>query len=123
MAIGAEIVAAGLYQFYKAYETDFREGLKRGEMSTRARTWVTRAGCLGYSARGMIFTIIGVFLAQVALTPDPQKARGIGGTLAPLAEQSSGPYLLFATLGLVAYGVYRTFVNSYASSYRVGANG
>lgn len=113
VAIAAGIVAAGLYQFYKAYRADFREGLKLGEMSVRERTWATRLGRLGYVARGVVFIVIGVFLAQAALTFDPQQARGIGGALATLSDQPFGPYLLGAVaLGLAAYGVYHAFVEA-----------
>jgi hypothetical protein len=113
VAIGAGIVAAGLYQFYKAYKADFKEGLKLGEMSPRETTWATRAGRLGYVARGVVFIVIGIFLAQAALQNDPQQARGLGGALATVAQQPYGPYLLCAVaVGLVAYGVYHALVEA-----------
>ena len=113
VAIGAGIVVAGFYQFHKAYKADFREGLKLGEMSERERTWATRAGRLGYVARGVVFVIIGIFLGQAALTADPQQARGLGGALSTLAQQPFGPYLLGAVaLGLAAYGLYHALVEA-----------
>ena len=113
VALGAGIVGAGLYQFYKAYKADFREGLKLNEMGPRETTWATRAGRFGYAARGVVFAVIGVFLAQAALQTDPEKARGIGGALATLAGQPFGPYLLgLVALGLFAYGVYHALVEA-----------
>ena len=104
---GVATLGAGLYQFYKAYKADFREELKRGEMSARATTWATRSGRLGYSARGVVFGVIGVFLVRAALQTDPDRARGLGGALETLARQPLGPYLLgTVAVGLVAYGVF-----------------
>ena len=104
---GAVIVGAGLYQLYKAYEADFRDELRTGEMSAREKKWATRSGRLGYAARGVVFGVIGVFLVQAALQTNPDEARGLGGALETLARQPLGPYILGAVaIGLVAYGVF-----------------
>jgi Domain of Unknown Function (DUF1206) len=104
---GAVIVGAGLYQLYKAYEADFRDELKTGEMSAREKKWTMRSGRLGYAARGVVFGVIGIFLVQAALQTDPDEARGLGGALETLARQPLGPYILGAiAVGLVAYGVF-----------------
>jgi hypothetical protein len=104
---GAVIVGAGLYQFYEAYKAAFRDKLKAGEMSARAKTWAARCGRLGYATRGVVFGVIGVFLVQAALQTDPDQARGLGGALETLPSQPFGPYVLGAVaLGLVAYGVF-----------------
>jgi hypothetical protein len=111
---GVVIVGAGLYQFYKAYRADFRDELKAGEMSARAKTWAACSGRLGYAARGVVFGVIGVFLVQAALQTDPDEARGLGGALETLARQPFGPYILGAVaIGLVAYGVFMFVVARY----------
>jgi hypothetical protein len=112
--VGAIIVGAGLYQFFKAYKADFRDELKLGAMSARAKTWTTRSGRLGYAARGVVFGVIGVFLVQAALQTDPGEAKGLGGALETLSRQPFGPYLLgTVALGLVAYGVFMFVVARY----------
>jgi Domain of Unknown Function (DUF1206) len=104
---GAVIVGTGLYQLHKAYRADFRDELKSGEMGAREKKWASRIGRIGYAARGVVFGVIGVFLAQAALQTDPEEARGLGGALETLARQPFGPYVLGAVaLGLVAYGVF-----------------
>ena len=114
VVVGVGIVGAGLYQFYKAYEAGFREELKLGEMSHREKAWATRSGRFGYAARGIVFGVVGVFLVQAALQTDPNKARGLGGTLETLARQPFGPYILGAVaLGLVAYGIFMFVVARY----------
>src|SRR5918998_1695350 len=105
--VGLIIVGVGLFQFYKAYKADFRDELKVGEMSAREDTWATRAGRIGYSARGVVLGVIGGFLVQAAVQTDPDKALGLGGALRTLARQPFGPYVLGAVaVGLVAYGAF-----------------
>lgn len=104
---GAIVIGVGLRQLYKAYEADFFDKLKTGEMSASERTWAKRAGRAGLASRGVVFSIIGFFLIQAALNANPQEARGLGGALDTLAAQPYGPYLLgIVAIGLVGYGVY-----------------
>jgi hypothetical protein len=114
VAAGAVTLGAGLYQFYQAYKADFRNEVESHQMSLREKRWTTRAGRLGYAARGAVFCVIGVFLVQAALQADPQEARGLGGALETLARQPFGPYLLGAVaIGLVAYGAFMFVVARY----------
>jgi hypothetical protein len=58
-------------------------------------------------ARVVVFGLVGAFLIKAAVEYDPQKAVGIDGALAKLAQNSYGPYLLgLVAAGLVAFGVY-----------------
>ena len=112
--VGAVIFAIGLFQFYRAYDAKFMQKLKPGEMSPRERTWTRRAGRLGHAARGVVFMVIGVFLAQAALQSDPDEARGLGGALSALAAQPFGPGLLgLVACGLVAFGIFMFVVARY----------
>ena len=104
---GAATIAYGLYQFYRAYKADFFDKLKTDEMSQTEQTWAERAERIGLSARGVIFSIMGVFVIRAALNANPEEARGLEGALDALAAQPYGPYLLgLVALGLIAYGVY-----------------
>ena len=114
IAVGVVIVGVGLYQFWQAYRAKFMSELKPGEMSGRERRWTRRVGRLGYCARGVVFFIIGIFLAQAAIQTDPSQATGLGGALQTLARQPFGPYVLGATaFGLVAYGAFMFVVARY----------
>lgn len=104
---GAITIGIGLYQLYKAYNAEFFDKLKTGEMNATEKTWTKRVGRAGLAARGVVFGIIGGFLIQAALNANPEEARGLEGALDTLAVQPYGPYLLgLVALGLVAYGVY-----------------
>jgi hypothetical protein len=117
MIVGAAVVGAGLYQFYKAYKAykaDFRDELKLGEMGAREDRWATRVGRIGYAARGVVLGLVGAFLVQAALQTAPDKARGLGGALRTLAGQPFGPYVLgTVALGLVGYGAFMFVVARY----------
>ena len=116
--VGLAIIGGGLFQLAKAYRADFRKALKLGEMSQAAKTWATRAGRVGYTARGIVFTLIGIFLVQAALQADASEAQGLGGALQTLQEQPYGPYLLGGVaLGFILYGLYMVVEARYRDVY------
>ncbi len=105
--IGAIVIGVGLSQLYQAYKAKFREKFKLAEMSYTERTWMTRLGRLGLSARGIVFSIIGIFLIQAALQANPNRVQGLDGALQELARQPFGPWILgIVAVGLVSYGIY-----------------
>jgi hypothetical protein len=64
-------------------------------------------GLVGNVARGLVFGLIGVFFIVAAATYDPQKARGLDGSLRALAGGAWGKAALTAVAaGLAAFGVY-----------------
>ena len=76
-------------------------------MSADEERWLTRLGQLGYAAQGIVLGMIGIFLLVAAKAASPGEARGVGGALAALAQQPSGPLLLgLVAAGLVASGLF-----------------
>lgn len=68
---------------------------------------VKRAGQIGYSARGGTLVMIGFFFVIAAIQHNPDQAKGLGGAMATLSQQSYGPYLLgIAAIGLAMFGAY-----------------
>jgi hypothetical protein len=107
LAVGLGFVGAGLYNVYRGVARKFRERLKRHEMGRHVERWAVASGVLGHVARGVVFALVGVFLAKAAIEYDPAEAIGIDGALLKLVEQPAGPLLLGAVAaGLVAYAVY-----------------
>ncbi|MEO3786016.1 DUF1206 domain-containing protein [Actinocorallia sp. B10E7] len=102
---GIGFIAASVWMGWKALaDKDFMEKLS---VSGRAREIVEKLGMFGYAARSTVYAGIGVFLAYAAVTFDPDKAKGIDGTLRELAGTPVGPWLLaLVALGLVVFGAY-----------------
>jgi Domain of Unknown Function (DUF1206) len=107
LAVALGFIGAGLYNVYRGVARKFRERLKRGEMGRHVERWAVASGVAGHVARGVVFALVGVFLAKAAIEYDPAEAIGIDGALLKLVEQPAGPLLLGAVAaGLVAYALY-----------------
>lgn len=105
--IGAAIILFGIGQLVHAWKAKLDEQLDLSPLSTGTRAWVVRISRFGLAARGVVFSLIGVFLVRAALSFEPARARGVGGALRSLQSQPFGAWLLgTVALGLVAYGSY-----------------
>lgn len=104
---GLVVIGVGLSYLYQAYKADFQRHFKRHQMSETERKWAKWLGQFGIAARGIVFSIIGLFLVLAALHDDATEAIGLGGALAALARQPYGAWLLgIVALGLIAYSFY-----------------
>ena len=105
--VGLALFVYGFWNAYKGWKEKFRKEWNESQMSATTRTWAVRSGKVGNVARGVIFSIVGFFLAKAAYEYDPDEAVGIDGALAKLQEQAWGTWLLAAVaLGLLAYAVF-----------------
>src|SRR5215207_284408 len=103
-AVAAWIAGYGVYQFYRAW-TRAERHLQLSELSPAMRSWVLGVSRFGIAARGVVFCLIGFFLARAALRHNPAEAGGVRESLRTLARVGWWPFVVVA-LGLVAYGVY-----------------
>jgi hypothetical protein len=105
--VGGGIVFAGLVQFYQAYSKRFLDDFRWGSMTATERRWVTRSGQVGYSARGVVFPIVGVGLLKAALGRDPGQTRDTRQALVEIASSGHGQLLLgLVAVGLLAFGLF-----------------
>lgn len=102
IAIGLGIVVAGIVLAGMGLTRKFRDQLKEGQMGGTERKWFTALGVVGYVARGIVFALVGFFVARAAWQYDPKEAVGLDGALEKLAQATYGPVLL----GLVAAGLF-----------------
>lgn len=100
--VGAGIFIAGIYFFYQTYTAQFQERLLDAKMSDAQKKWGTRFGRIGFASQGVVYCIIGIFLAFAAWHSDAGETRDFGGALRFVERQSYGAWLL----GLVAAGVF-----------------
>jgi hypothetical protein len=118
-AVAIGIAAYGAYQIYKAWKADVGDELRLNALGREPRRAVMVIARAGLAARGIVFLVIGGFLASAAMHADPSEARGMAGSLEAIQQQPYGPYLLAAVaVGLLAYGLYQ-FVR--ARYQRIGA--
>lgn len=105
--LGIIVIGVACYLFSNAYTARFQRRLQLAGLSAQVRRGVIFLGRFGYSALGIVFGLIGLFLIVAALQHNPHQARGLDGALRTLVQQPFGPVLLgIVALGLVTYGVY-----------------
>nr|WP_184573524.1 DUF1206 domain-containing protein [Streptomyces zagrosensis] len=108
VAIGGLVIAgAGVWIVIQAARRSFHKHLKHAQMSQTARKVTDVLGVTGGIARGVLFTVAGIFAVRAALAYDPNKAKGMDDTLRTFADTPAGPWLLAAiAIGLVLFGVF-----------------
>jgi hypothetical protein len=111
--LGIAVIAFGIGQIVYGWKAEFRDHLALGEMNPSEQRWATRAGQVGYAARGVVLGLVGSFFVQAALSFDPSRARGVGGALAELAGGPTAYLLLVVALGLAAYGLFAFVLAKY----------
>jgi hypothetical protein len=100
--IGLTVVGAGVYHVFKGWTKRFLRDLKKNP-----GVLATRAGVIGYIAKGVALGVVGVLLVSGAAQNSSTKATGLDGALRTLRDQPEGPWLLTAVaLGIAAYGIY-----------------
>lgn len=104
---GLVVVGIAIGLTWRGATTDFDEHLERGRMSGRTYRAVRRLGQVGYSARGMVFFIAGVFVVRAAIEHEPGQAKGLDIALQKVADAPFGTVLLVVVaLGLVAFALF-----------------
>jgi Domain of Unknown Function (DUF1206) len=104
-AVGAVVIGVGIAQIVKGVKQNFLEDLDRG-----APPAVRRLGTVGYCARGVALSIIGVLFGWAAITYDSEKAGGMDDALSTIRDQPFGSVLLtIMAAGLACFGVYCFF--------------
>lgn len=101
------IAGAGITQMVIGWKGLFADDLKRETMSATEYRWAVRLGRIGITARGVVFTVIGMLLVGVALKTNPSHVQGMDGALLTLSQQPFGRLLIAGVgLGLMAFGAF-----------------
>jgi uncharacterized protein DUF1206 len=106
-AIALALAGAALWNLYRAVSGQYKESLKKEQMSAAALRWTTRIAFVGLMARAVVFGIASWFFFKAAADYDPKKAQGLDGALRKLADAPYGKWLLgIVAAGLFAYGLF-----------------
>lgn len=104
--IAACIIAVGLYQLYRGISGKYKKYV-RSALHKDAAPWISTAGVAGYSARGLVWMIIGWLFIKSAVNSN---ARYVGGSDKAFSWLQNGWYgsilLGIIALGLICYGIF-----------------
>lgn len=104
---GVGLFAYAAHEVWRAWKAKLDRELDLSHLRPKTARVVVGLSRFGVAARGVVFSVMGVFLVVAAATANPAEARGFGDALATLHGWTFGTVLLGAVaLGLVAYGIY-----------------
>lgn len=102
----AIIIGIGLFQVYRAASGKYKKYVTKA-IHSEAHKWVATAGVAGYSARGIVWLIIGWMFLKAALSANPGEAGGNEAAFGWLQNTTYGSLLLaLVAAGLVCYGLF-----------------
>ena len=100
--IGMVVLGVGAYHMVKGWTKKFLQ-----DLSGNPGILATRAGVVGYIAKGIALAVVGALFVIAAAQNSSSKATGLDGALRSLRQQQFGPWLLTAVaLGIAAFGLY-----------------
>jgi type IV secretory pathway VirB2 component (pilin) len=100
--IGVVVIGVGGYHVMKGWTKKFLQ-----DLSGNPGILATRAGVVGYIAKGIALAVVGALFVIAAAQNSSSKATGLDGALRSLRQQQFGPWLLTAVaLGIAAFGLY-----------------
>ena len=104
--IGLGIIGAGVHECYSGISGKFQNNFRMYELSEKERKTVTWLGFLSFTARALIFALMGYFFIWAAIDYNPNEAVGLDGALHALVQSYYGKTLLFITAaGLICHGI------------------
>lgn len=102
MGVGAAIVAVGGYHVWKGWTKRFLRDLQ-----DHPGRLAEVAGRIGYVAKGIALSVLGVLFVLAGLHGSAQEATGLDGALRTLLKAPFGQVLLtLVSLGFASYAVY-----------------
>jgi hypothetical protein len=101
------VFGAGITQIVSGWTRGFADDLDLVRLGTVERVLALRMGSVGLVSRGLVFTIIGLFLIGTAISSKSSDARGLDGALLALVHQPDGRVLLaLVACGLIVFGLF-----------------
>jgi hypothetical protein len=113
-----------IVQLYRAYSESFRKEVNQSQLNDKARELIFKTGRIGYTARGIVITIIAYLTFRAALSANSSQAGGTEDAFSFIQGTFGTVALILIAIGLVAYGIfmfikarYREMVLSPSVSY------
>lgn len=113
--IGLGVIIAGIHECYSGLTGKFQESFRLHKISGFSRRVILLLGILSFTARALIFAVMGYYFIAAAVDYNPNEAIGVDGALLLIAQSRFGKTLLFfAASGLICHGI----LSLYESKYR-----
>lgn len=104
-AVALGIVVTGVFHIVKGAKKRFMNDLRA--VPHGSASMVQRLGMIGYIAKGIALTVVGVLFGYAAASADPDKAQGLDGAIKSLLDLPGGAVIVILVgAGFAAYGVY-----------------
>jgi hypothetical protein len=104
--IGLSTIGAGIHECYSGLTGKYQENFRLFAIGKGQLQLLNVLGILGFTARALIFCLVGYFFISAAINYNADEVIGIDGALAILARTYYGKTILFITAaGLVCHGV------------------
>ena len=104
--IGLSTIGAGIHECYSGFTGKYKENFRLFALGKSQLRLINVLGILGFTARALIFCLVGYFFISAAINYNADEVIGIDGALAILAQTYYGKTILFITAaGLVCHGV------------------
>jgi hypothetical protein len=112
--IGVIIIGYGIYELFSGITGRFMNKFNVHEMNKHEQRIGRQSGRIGLISRGVVFGLIGFFFILTSIQSNPDKAKGLDGALAELAQQPYGRWLLgIVALGFILFGLYSVIRGRY----------
>lgn len=107
IAAGVGVLVFGAFQVHAAYSGKFLEPLNMNEASSGERRLIELSGKVGFTARGLVFLVVGYTLVRGGIAERAVLEDGVKGALNEIATSSAGAVGLFVvSVGLTLYGAF-----------------
>ncbi|GAA4003933.1 DUF1206 domain-containing protein [Deinococcus rubellus] len=104
---GVVLLAVAADQLYSAYSAKFMKRMAFTDVGAQYQGTLKRIGQVGVAARGLLLTIMGIFLLVAAWRDQASIVVSTSGAMGWLRHQPAGQFLLGAVaLGTLCYGVW-----------------
>ena len=104
--IGLSTIGAGIHECYSGISRKYQENFRLFTLGKGQMRLINILGVLSFTARAIIFCLVGYFFISAAINYNADEVIGIDGALAILARTYYGKTILFITAaGLVCHGV------------------
>ncbi len=104
--IGVTTIGAGIHECYSGISRKYQENFRLFTLGKGQMRVINILGVLSFTARAIIFCLVGYFFISAAINYNAEEAIGIDGALAILADTYYGKTILFITsAGLICHGV------------------